>query len=226
MAFVATIIKRETQQQSPASRAVRPIAFNFEEMAGRADEYLARVRNEAARIVQQAHSDAEQVRRQAEVAGRQAAEQAIERLLDEKIAQQMRTLRPALEAVATQMTDARGRWLGEWEAAAVRLAARMAEKILRRELADAPAAALPLVREALELAAGAARITVRLNPQDYQHLRDETTSIAESLKGLAPADVVADPAVTPGGCRLTTEFGEIDQQIESQLERLVEELTS
>ena len=48
---------------------------------------------------------------------------------------------------------------------------------------------------------------------------------SESLAQLAPAQIVADPAVEPGGCRVITGFGEIDQRIESQLERIVEELT-
>ncbi|MGI9456343.1 MAG: FliH/SctL family protein [Aeoliella sp.] len=222
---MATIIKREFRNEQPTGRSVRPVAFNFEEMAGRADEYLASVRKEAAKIVQQAHSDAEQVRRNAEAAGREAAEQAIERLLDEKIAQQMKTLKPALESVAQQLSDSRGQWLEEWEVAAVHLAARMAERILRRELEKDPQVPLQLVRESLELAAGAAEITLRMNAHDLKHLREETDSIAASLELLAPAKIVADESVTPGGCRVTTEFGEIDQRIESQLARLEQELT-
>ncbi len=193
-------------------------------MAGRADEYLASVRKEAAKIVQQAHGEAEQVRRKAELAGRSVAEQAIERLLDEKIAQQMKTLRPAIQSVAQQLSDARGQWLEEWEIAAVHLASRMAERILRRELANDPQVPLELIREALELSAGAAEITVRMNAHDFKHLRDEASEIAASLKELAPAKIIADETVSPGGCRVTTEFGEIDQRIESQLARLEQEL--
>jgi flagellar biosynthesis/type III secretory pathway protein FliH len=36
---------------------------------------------------------------------------------------------------------------------------------------------------------------------------------------------VADDAVSPGGCRLNTEFGTIDKQLETQLERIKEELS-
>ena len=204
---------------------MKPIAFNFEEMAGRADEYLASVRTEAAKIVQQAHSDAEQVRRQAEEAGRQAAEQAIERLLDEKVAKQMQTLTPALKLVAKQLADARGLWMKEWEVSAVHLATRMAERIVRYELKKTPQLTLLWVREALELAAGSAEITIRMHPNDLKHLRDEVDQIVDSLESLAPARIAADTTVRPGGCRVTTEFGEIDQQIESQLAALEQELT-
>jgi len=36
---------------------------------------------------------------------------------------------------------------------------------------------------------------------------------------------VADPDITPGGCRVDTQFGSIDQQLETQLARIEEELT-
>ncbi|MDA8745553.1 flagellar assembly protein FliH [Rubripirellula amarantea] len=223
---MATIIKRDSQSEHASGTSVRPIAFSFEQIEGRADEYLQSVRREAAKIVQQAHSEAEEVRRKADAAGRAAAEQAIERLLDEKITQQMKTLRPALEGVAHQLADARGRWLSEWEASAVHLAARIAERILRCELSKEPHAPLALVRESLELASGSANITVHLSPADCKHLSAASGEIVESLKQLAPAKIVADASVSPGGCIVKTEFGEIDQRIESQLARLEEELTN
>ena len=65
--------------------ACSPIAFSFADMRGQANDYLGTVRTEAAKIVQQAHQQAEQIRRQAEVAGRKAAEAAIERVLDERV---------------------------------------------------------------------------------------------------------------------------------------------
>ena len=46
---------------------------------------------------------------------------------------------------------------------------------------------------------------------------------AQSLGAL---HVVADQNVTPGGCRLETEFGSLDQQLEAQLARITEELLS
>lgn len=223
---MATIIKRNAQASPSTNPAVRAVAFNYQEMMDQAEDYIASVRNEAAKIVQQAHADAARVKKEAEQAGRKAAEEAIERILDEKIAKQMATLKPALEQVARQLTDARGRWLDEWERGAVKLAARIAEKILHRELEQEPTATTESIREALTLAIGAADITLHLNPEDYEHLRSETSAIAQSLAELAPTQVVADPTISRGGCRVTTRFGEIDQRLETQLARIVEELTS
>lgn len=202
------------------------MAFNFQELWGQAEDYLEHVRKEAAKIVAQAHAEAAQVRKQAEQAGRDAAQKAIEKILDEKVASQMETLKPALEAVASQLADARGEWLDAWEQGSVRLATRIAEKILHSELDRNPMASAAVVREALELAVGAADITLHLNPEDHQHLRAETSSICQWLQHLAPTQVVADPSITRGGCRVTTRFGEVDQRLETQLARIEQELTA
>ena len=203
---------------------VQPVAFDFEDMSVRADEYLEVVREEAAKIVAEAHQEAEQVRRNAEEIGRQTAQNAIEELLDERVAKQMETLRPAIQMLLSQLEDARGAWQLHWEQSAVKLATDIAQRIIRRELREQPEIALDVIRGALELAAGSADMTVRMNPTDYENLGSQVQQLAESICQLAPADVVADAEVAPGGCRVDTRFGEIDAQIESQLRRVEEEL--
>ncbi|MEM6330037.1 MAG: FliH/SctL family protein [Planctomycetota bacterium] len=222
---MATIIKRDDQHQHPAGDAVRGVAFNFQDLAGHADEYVASVRREAAKVVQQAHADAEAVRAKAEQAGRQAAEAAIEQVLNDKVAQRMASIRPALDSLVDQLADARGAWLDHWDRSAVGLAARMAERIVRGQLEQRPEITVGWVREALQLASGSAAIRVRLNPADHQNLGPQVEALAESMGRLAGATLVADATVSAGGCVVETEYGTIDQQVESQLQRLIEDLT-
>ena len=221
---MAAIIKSATGHSKRSAKTIEPVAFNFNDMASRADDYLGNIRDQAAQIIAEAHQQAEQVRRQAEKAGRQAAEEAVERILDEKVGQRMETLLPAMEQIGVQLADARSAWQEYWERSAVALSARLAERIIRRELREQPEIALDMVRQALELAAGSEQITVRLNPIDHQNLGSQVATLAETLCQLAPADVLADEDVSPGGCRVTTQFGEIDNQIEAQLARLGDEL--
>jgi flagellar biosynthesis/type III secretory pathway protein FliH len=49
-------------------------------------------------------------------------------------------------------------------------------------------------------------------------------AIARELAPLAETELIADPQITAGGCRVETRFGVIDQQFESQLARIEEEL--
>jgi len=221
---MATVIRQQDSSLRSAGRTVRPVAFDFENLNDRADEYLESVRREAAKIVQQAHQQAEQIRRQAEVDGRQAAEDAAQQALDERIGQRMTTLLPALESIITHLNDAKADWLRRWEQSAVAVAAAIAERIIRRELERRPEIALEWVAEALRLAAGSASIKLYLNPADHEHLGSQVEQLAQSICQLAATDIVADPAVSPGGCRVETQFGEIDQQIEAQLARIQEEL--
>jgi flagellar assembly protein FliH len=221
---MATIIRKDEQHQTASGSSVQAIAFSFGDMRGQADDYLEMVRGEAAKIVQQAHKDAEQIRRKAEAAGRAAAQSAIDRMLDEKVAKRMDTLIPALEQTAAQLDDAKGDLLQQWEQSAIRVATAVAQRVIRRELAHEPAIALDIIAEALRLAAGTSEITVRVNPIDYQHLGNQIERLAETLSHVAPSQIVADEKITPGGCRVTTRHGEIDQQIESQLRRIEEEL--
>ena len=158
------------------------------------------------------------------VGGGVAAREAIDQLLDEKIAQRLVTLQPALEQTVIELQRARQDWLAEWERGAVQLTTAIAARVVRREIEKKPEISTELIREALELAAGFGQVKIHLNPQDHTALGSQVQTLAADLANLAPADIIADDSVTAGGCRVETQFGSIDQQIESQLERIAEEL--
>jgi flagellar assembly protein FliH len=221
---MATIIRKDGVRQSPSGRPVQPLAFSFADMRGQADDYLETVRHEAAKIVQQAHQEAENIRRQADAAGRKAAEAAVERILDEKVAGRMATLLPALEQLVEQINGAKGELQSHWERSAMKVSTAIAQRIIRRELAREPQITLDLIADALRLAAGTAEITVHVNPTDYENLGSQIVRLADTLGQLAPSAVVSDPEISAGGCRVETKFGQIDQQIESQLRRIEEDL--
>jgi flagellar biosynthesis/type III secretory pathway protein FliH len=221
---MATIIRKDDPRETRSGRSVQSVAFSFDDMHGQANDYLGTVRAEAAKIVQQAHQQAEQVRRQAEAAGRKAAEAAIERVLDERVGKRMETLLPALNQLIAETNQAKAQLLIRWEQSAVKVACEIAKRIIGRELSEDPQITLDTVAEALRLASGMTEITLHISPADYQNLGTQIKRLTETLGGLAPSTVVADATITPGGCRVKTKFGEIDNQIEAQLERIQEEL--
>lgn len=221
---MATIIKRESQQYASGTE-LRDIAYDLTDMTGQADAYLQQVRAEAAKIVRQAEQEAAKIRQQSEQAGKKAAESAIERILDEKVAQQMKSLTPALAVAIKQVEDSRQDWLRHWESSATRLACEIAARIIRREIESEPEIALEWVRDALQLAAGSAEITVRLSPTDHETLGPQVRQLVEVFQSTATAQIVSDPSISPSGCRVETEFGSVDNQLETQLERLQEELS-
>lgn len=220
---MATIIKPDAQL-GPSGFALRGVAYSLSDMASQADDYLAQVRRESAKIVETARQEAAAIRAQAEAAGKKAAEAAIDRILDEKVAKQMQTLTPALNAAVAEIQESRSQWLARWEQTAGELAIAIAGRIVRGALNRRPEITLQWLREALDLAAGNGEVTVQLNPADHQALRQQAEELARIVNPLGACRVVAEASITAGGCKVTTEFGQVDMQLETQLARASEEL--
>jgi len=212
-------------QRQGEDHAVRSAAFNFNDMTGQADQYLDQVRHQAAAIIADAKQEAEQIRGRAQKQGRSLAMEAAGKLVRGEVDQQLESVLPALKSAVEEVRAAKQAYLTQWEKNAVHLAVAIASRVVRRELARQPDIPVELIREALQLAAGGGQMKLYLNPQDHKTLGDAVTQLATELADLAPADVLADPAISPGGCRVETRFGAIDQQFESQLARIEEELT-
>ena len=221
---MATIIKPETLQNASGT-ALRGVAYDFADMAARATDYHRSIEQDAAEIVAAARKEAAAIRGDAEAAGRRAAEQAIERILDEKVAQQMKTLTPALRAAVEQISEAKQDWLRHWEQSAVDLAVAIAERLVQGELARRPEIALDWIRQSLELAAGSGEVAIHLHPGDHHTIQRQVEQLAAAFCPLATVRIVADEAISPGGCQIVTEFGSLDGQLEAQLERIKQELS-
>lgn len=199
--------------------------FNFEDMAERARAYLEGVRKQAVQIVAQAQKEAAEIRKRAEIEGRRSGTEQAERVIRSELEKSLATVLPALREAVSQIKQARQAFLAEWEKSLLRLAGAIAVKLVRQAVIETPDIAVPLIRETLELAAKAPRVRIRLNPEDEKALRPVVTKILQELSPAAVGEVLPDPAITRGGCRVETDFGSIDQQFEKQVERIIEELT-
>jgi len=215
-----TVIKAADRQ-----RGIHHAAFNFEDLTHNAEGYLKQIREQAGQILLKATQDAEQIRAAAAQEGRAAAERAVEALVEQKLGQQLQTLLPALRATIEEIQRSKQGWVAHWEQRAIHLSAAIAARVCRRELEKQPEIPLQLVKEALELSAGSGQVRVLLNPQDLAALAPKLQQLAAEVSRLAPAEWVADERIAPGGCRLETQHGAIDQQFETQLKRIEEELS-
>ncbi|MBX3414580.1 MAG: hypothetical protein KF708_17975 [Pirellulales bacterium] len=213
------------KQHADQTVGVRGVAFDFEDVNQRAGNYLEQVRGEAAKIVRKAQEEADAIRQQAEQEGRRAGMAAIEQIATDKLGQQMTTLLPALREAVNEIQRSRVAFLANWEQSAVHLATAIAARVVRRELKHQPEITLSLVREALELAAGSPDIRILMNPQDHEALAPQVKRLVAEMDRLGTVKTIADARISRGGCRVETHFGSIDQQFESQLARIEEELT-
>jgi flagellar assembly protein FliH len=217
---MASIIKAADR-----NKGVSGTAFNFDDMQTKADDYVRQVREQATKIIAEARMQADQLRKTAEVEGLKAARKAHEAEVAAETARRMETLAPALKAAVDELQNSKQAWLAHWERTAVGLANRIAERILRRELATDHELPLRLVRESLELAVGADGVRVILNPADLAKLGDAVSKMTREFARMGQIEVVGDERIAAGGCRLETRHGAIDQQLATQLQRIEEELT-
>jgi flagellar assembly protein FliH len=201
------------------------VHFNFADVTAQAADCLARARAEAASILAEAAHAATAIRASAAAEGRRAAEQEVDRLVEEKVSEQLSRLKPALAQSYDQLQCVRQEWLADWETKAVRLATSIAARVIRRELCGQHDIPLALVREALELASGCRRLRLLMNPADLSGLAAPVQKLLDEFTAVAATELVADARISAGGCRVETEHGSIDQQFEAQLARIAEELS-
>ncbi len=189
---MTTIIKATDRD-----RGIQRVAFNFDDMAAKANQYLDQVRAEAAEILDRARKEAAAIKARAESEGRRegraAAEAAVEQTIEAQFSKQWATLLPALRQAIREIHHAKHAWLTHWEKSAIHVAASIAGRVIRRPLPGMPEVTLNLIREALELAAGSPQLRIHLHPSDHDAPR--------SASGGPDPGADADGRVRTGGRR-------------------------
>lgn len=97
----------------------------------------------------------------------------------------------------------------------VALALAVAQRVLRREVTLDPATVLGIVRTCLEEFNAVEVSRLEVSPRDYDVVTDYFQR--HPVQNL---EIVADPAVTPGGVMFETSQGTVDARIETQLEEI------
>jgi flagellar biosynthesis/type III secretory pathway protein FliH len=122
----------------------------------------------------------------------------------------------------SELQGLRRRSCRELEAEIARLALGVARKIIGREAGADPGLVAGAIREAFGRVEHAEAVTVRLCPSDLAHLNETRPRLLEELARGGRTRLEPDASLSPGGCLLETDCGDIDARIEGQL-RVVEE---
>ena len=103
----------------------------------------------------------------------------------------------------------------------VDLSVAIARQIVRRELKIDPGQVVAVVKEALSvLPAGAQNIHVYLHPDDAVLVKEIIPANINERKW----DVVEEPIVARGGCRIETDSSQVDATIESRIAEIAAEI--
>jgi len=165
-----------------------------------------------------AQAEAEQLRAAAQAEGFAAGR-----------AEALAALEPALAALqqaAADVTASQATAAEELERRAVDLGMALAAKVLAGALEAEPERVVDAVQGALRGIVERERITVLVNPDDLELVREAMDGVVAALGGIEYCVVEAERRVARGGCIVRTPVGDIDATVETKLERAGEVVAS
>ena len=165
-------------------------------------------RAEAQRLITEAEARASELRESAELSGRTIREEAYREGRETALLELNEHLIAARET--------REAALAEVEPDVLRLAVKIAEKIIGREIERSDSTIADIAAAALRLARQSEVVTVRVCPSDIATINKHRDRLQPSGR-MRFIDFEPDPHVKPGGCLIITETGTIDAQLDTQL---------
>jgi flagellar biosynthesis/type III secretory pathway protein FliH len=223
--------------------------FSMRDIEQQAQELVSRSRQAAEGALSRAQRDAESIRKQAREDGRaegyaagvaqgmaEGKAEGLQRATEEghaagreagfaEVGPQMMAAHSALVLAMTQIDASRHDLEQAATAEVVQLALAIARRVVKRQAAIDPDVLAANLSDALSLAVRAADIRVVVHPDQKQTIEQELPRLKLEWTSLNHVELVGDPSITPGGCRvLTRGGGEIDARIETQLDRIIAEL--
>lgn len=208
--------KRSLEEQVKVEKTHRTVDVTSEggvidrkslEAGEKADRIITEAEAEALKIRQQAQkilSEVEAVREKARKEGFAAGESKGLSQVTEKL---------------VHLETLKEKFYKETEGEIIKLVMATAEKVIGKIVEERPDVIRNIVRQALERSIGD-RITVRVNPEDYQTIKSGDYEFKDVLDRTKRLHFKEDESVAKGGCIVETEVGTIDAQIETQMEAI------
>jgi flagellar assembly protein FliH len=134
--------------------------------------------------------------------------------------QETAALAKKLAASLDDLMRVRNEMIRHTEKQMVQLALAVARRVIHREVSIDASVLMTMMRVALERVSDAARVTVRLHPLDHQSV---TAALADSPTS-DQVTLTADSRQPRGGCRVESEYGDIDAGVDAQIQEIARAL--
>ena len=210
--------------------------FSLRDIQEEAQKILELSKVEAATILQGARTKVEaasatagqQARaeghRQGMAQGLEAGRQAGLEEARQDFAAKQADLTQGLTALLKDVDGKKHRLVAQAHGDLVDLAMAIARRVVKRALDVQPGVAEANVRDAVKLVGAASDVTIVLNPADVEAVSQLAEGLEAEFGRLKHFRMVADASVSPGGCVVRTDLGEIDAQLDTQLARIAKQL--
>ncbi len=217
---------------SPATVA----AFSMRDIEAHAAGIIARAKQQAEQLLVMAETEAAQLREAARAAGHAEGFSAgqvkgmeegrktghSQALAESKAAMEklVKSLTGMLGELESQRQQLKDRAAMDVIALAIAIGRKVAKKAGETDATIAPAN----VNAALSMVVHASDVRVALHPSQRKTLEKELPALRLAWPKLSHIELVDDPTVLPGGCRVSTRGGQIDADLNAQLDRIAAEL--
>lgn len=227
------VIKGASCLKEPRPVPVRPllleqleIPFEIakENCKEKAELLLEEARQEAAYLRKKAQEEAEALRRQGWEEGYRAGwEEGYRKGIEEAqteaeaIRREGEKIREEAKLVLKEAREVYKETIEIAEERILELAMEIAEEIVGRQLELSRDIILDIARRAIQRVAEGQFYTIYASPDEVAFLRQYREELLKEVPPNARLQIIADPAVKPGGCRVETENGFVDATVDTQL---------
>ena len=174
------------------------------------------IRRETEELVAKANAEKERIEQEAYQKGFARGEEegrvAGQKEFDEKISQALQLI-----SSLTQKRDQVGK---QYEEDLLVLVKTMVDRLVSHEVSVNPLVIQACLHKALQYVVEDSTVMVHLHGDDFQRIKEMSLQDPTLLEGTNRVELIEDPAISQGGCRLQTDFGEIDATLENCKEKL------
>lgn len=129
-----------------------------------------------------------------------------------------------LKVVSQALLQAKEEALNQAQKEVVEMALAIAKRVVRANVQVNKEIVTNMVEESLRRVVDRERILIRVNPKDVEEIRGHRDEYTSSVEGIESLEIVADRRVSPGGCVVETNTGNIVADLDAQLEEIKENL--
>ncbi len=125
---------------------------------------------------------------------------------------------------ATDLDAARQQLEAEALTEVIELSVAIAQRVTKRQGQIDPQVLTANVSEAMKLVVASTDVRIALHPSQKQYFLDALPQLALVWPALQHVQLIDDETLAPGGCRVFSKGGQIDADLDGQLDRVVADL--
>jgi flagellar assembly protein FliH len=211
-------------------------AFSLADVEAHARAIVARARQQADQLVSEAHFEGAKIRqnsydqgfaagtedgiKKGTEDGRAAGKQAA--MAEQKV--KLEQLAKSLTSAVTELNTSRAKLESVAATEVIRLAVAIARRVTKLQGSLDPTVLTENVKSAMQLVVHSTDVRIALHPTQKQTLADALPQLRVQWPNVKHIELIEDPKLAPGGCRVFTAAGEVDADLDAQIDRVAADL--